>query len=49
MTRYKLCTANQAGAINVIISSQDSLLHFCSEHAYEIENAVLFTHWSMTV
>jgi len=40
MTRYKFCTANQAGVINVINPSQDSLLNFRSEHGFAIANAV---------
>jgi len=40
MTRYKFCTANQAGVINVINSSQDSLVHFRIGHVLAIANAV---------
>jgi hypothetical protein len=39
MTRYKFSTANQTGVINVINSSQDSLLNF-RRPVLEIENVV---------
>jgi hypothetical protein len=44
MTRYKFCTVDQAGVINVINPSQDSLLNFRSEHVLAVVNAVHFTH-----
>jgi len=42
MTSYKFCTANQAGVINVISSSQDSLVNFRAENVLAVENAVQF-------
>jgi hypothetical protein len=44
MADYKFSTANQAGVINVINSSQDSLLNFRCEHVLAIENVVQLIH-----